>query len=328
MGWWSEALRTKAAGWTFGAFDAAQVPDGLAHAPVAPDETYLSGFLRSMWVTDVRKGVSRFYGTLQSHVSLPHLGGLAEFQVVVAPPDLRDIDGSNAHRFVTRNIRLFGPVPYRGGDLEIELGLFSVKAGDLVGPFVDMLEAVSGAAGLSLVAAARPFVEPVRKGFDLLLGIEGDATLEIGLAATFSRPETGYFVVMRKEGGSTDLSRLTVGPDYRLLAPNGEALADHPYVLVAIESSTVRDDWFQIPDLAAAYGTLRDDVAKGRLPNVQESVAVFKRTALTSPDLLTRDAVRLVEKVGGEIDQTLRLTQTSGGPNEMPPFAALSLYDP
>ena len=327
MGWWSSALRAKAGSWTFGALAPHQVPDALPQEPVSPDTCYLSGFLRSMWITDVRRGVTRFYGTLQSHTTLPHLlGGSAEFQVVVAPPDLRDVERGDAHRFVTRNIRLFGPVPYRGGDLEIELGLFSVPAGDLVGPFVDLLESLSGAAGVAFVAAARPFVEPVRRGFDLLMGTEGEATLEIGLATTFSRPETGYFVIMRRASAEVDLSTVMVSQDYRLTGADGKAIDGFPYAVIAIEASTRRDDWFQVPALSEAYAALREDVSRGRLENVKESLAVFKRTALTSPDLLSQDAVRLVETVGEEIDRTLRLTQTSGEGDSIPRLEEVRLY--
>lgn len=328
MSWWSTALRTRADSWTFGALGADQVPDSLGHERVEPESFYLSGFLRSMWVTDVRKGVARFYGTLHSHTSLPHLGGaLAEFQIIVTPPDLRDVDTSDANRFVTRNIRLFGPGPYRGGDLELELGLFSVRAGDLVGPFVDLLESMTGAAGVSLVGAARPFAEPVRRGFDLLMGTEGEAILEIGLSTVFSQPETGYFVIMRRRSDEIDLSKIAVTDDYRLADENGRVFADFPYAVVAIEASPRRDDWFQIPELAGVYASLRDDVANGRLDTVKESLAVFNRTTLTSPDLLSRDALQLVERVTSEIDQTLRLTQTSGGPERMPTLEEVALYD-
>jgi hypothetical protein len=328
MGWWSPLLRSKASSWTFGPLAATQVPDGLPHDTIEPETKYVSGFLRSMWITDVRKGLSRFYGTVHSHASLPHLtSGLAEFQMIVTPPDLRDVDGAEADRFITSNMRLFGPVPYRGGDLEIELGLFSVKSGDLVGPFVDLLESVSGAAGVSLVEAARPFAEPVRRGFDLLMGTEGDSILEIGLATTFTQPETGYFVIMRRPAGELDLSTITVAPDYRLLDSDGAPLVGAPYAVIAIEASPRRDDWFRIPELAQVYGALREDVAKGRLETVKESLAVFKRTILTDPDLLVRDAMQLVEKVGNEIDATLRLTQTSGPAETMPALEAVALYD-
>lgn len=328
MGWWSGAMHEKAQSWAFGALAAEQVPDALPHDPIAPESGYVSGFLRSMWITRVRDGVTRFYGTLQSHASLPHLGsGAAEFQVVVSPPDLRDLDPSQAHRVVTRNMRLFGPVPYRGGDLELEVGLFSVKAGDLVGPFLDLLETLGGAAGVSLVAAARPFAAPVRRGFDLLTGSDGDAILEIGLATTFSRPETGYFVVMRGPDDEVDLTSVTVTPDFRLRTPDGAFVTEFPYAVIAVEASPTRDDWFLVPDLATAYGVLREDVAKGRLETVRESLAMFKRTTLTSPDLLAHDAVRLVEKVGAEIDRTLQLTQTSGGTEPMPSLEEVALYD-
>lgn len=327
MGWWSPALRTRANSWTFGSLEQDQVPDALPRAPVEPDRFYLSGFLRSMWITDVRAGVSRLYGTVHSHVSLPHVaGGTADFQIVVTPPDLRDVDPAAANRFVTRNIRLFGPVPYRGGDLSVELGLFSVKAGDFVGPFVDLLESISGAAGVALVEAAKAVAEPARRGFDLLLGTEGEAILEIGLATTFARPETGYFVVMRKGRDEVDLRTLRVAEDYRLVDRDGKAVVDVPYAVLAVEAAAARDDWFQIPQLAEAYGALKDDVRRAKLDTVKESLAAFKRTVLTSPDLLMSDAVRLVERVTTEIDMTMKLTQTAVAERALPDLAEIDLY--
>lgn len=327
MGWWSRALRTKAGAWTFGRLEAGGPPDAPPHGFVDPEAAYLSGFLRSMWITDVRKGLTRLYGTVHSHVSLPYLGGgTAEFQVVVTPPHLHDVDRAHADRVVTRDVRLFGPVPYRGGDLEIELGVFSVKAADLAGPFLELLESVSGAAGVSFVAAALPFAKPVRKGLDLLLGVEGDALLEIGLATSFATPETGCFAVIRRASETVDLSKIQITHDYRLLDGEGRPLVDSPYAVLTIEASPTRADWFALPEIARAYTTLRNDVARATLDAVAESLVTFKKATLSSPDLLLQDALRLVSKVGAEVDDTLRLTQTSGGPRALPPLEDVGLY--
>ncbi len=59
---------------------------------------------------------------------------------------------------------------------------------------------------------------------------------------------------------------------------------------------------------------------------MKESLAVFKRTTLTSPDLLSQDTVRLVETVGEEIDRTLQLTQTSGERESIPRLEDVRLY--
>jgi hypothetical protein len=160
-----------------------------------------------------------------------------------------------------------------------------------------------------------------------LMGDAAESSLEIGLATSFTRPESGYFVVMRKPAEDVVLSELTVSSDYRLLGKDGRAITDSPYVLVAIEASPQRDDWFQIPELAGAYETLQEDVSRGRLEVVKESLAVFKRATLTCSDLLVADAVRLVEKVVAEIDQVLRLTQTAGESPTLPSLKEVALYE-
>lgn len=327
MGWWSKLWKTTAQDWTYAPLAAAQTPEQLAAAPIAPDSAYLHLWLRSLRLTHVRKGLSRFYGTVHSWVSLPHLSGqAATFQVVTTPGDLKEVDGKNLDRIIMINQRLLGPVPYRGGDLDLEVGLFSIKAADLAGPFVSVLEKMSKLAGVSVVSAAMPFVEPIAEGIDLLAGAEDDTTLEIGLSRVTPNPETGYFVVMRAPRGAVDVASLRVEPDYRLVDRAGKAVSDYPYMVLALEATSARADWFSLPDLASPYGDLQTEVRKGRLPDIEEAFAAFKRRVLTSPDLLSADALRLVAKVRTELESVVGSAPTRAGRTALQDLESIDLY--
>jgi hypothetical protein len=184
VAWWPEILRKRTEDWIYAELSPDQVPLPARSGEVEPESAYLSMFLRSARIVDVRRGLKRFYAVVHSTIKLPHRTGDASFSVVVAPAALRDIDTDRLDRVIQLNQRLLGPVPYVGGDLEIEVGLFSVATSDLVGPYLELLETLSRTAGVAFIGSALPFVGPIVHGINLLAG-GGDVTiLEFGLSST------------------------------------------------------------------------------------------------------------------------------------------------
>ena len=328
MGWWSSIWKKRAETWTVESLDANQVPDKIAHEPIAAEQTYIRIFLRSMRIVNVRNGLSKFYGTVHSYTAVPHLSGTkAEFNVLTTPSKLKDIDAKSVDRVISLNQPLLGPIPYRGGDVEIEVGLFSIKSADLAGPYLSVLEKMSNVAGVSYFSLALPFVEPLKEGVNLLVGAQQDSTLEIGLAQTFSKPETGYFVVIGAPKGTFKVSDLVVQKDYQLADQKGKALVDYPYMVICVEASARREDWYLIPELAAAYKDLQAQVKTGKLDRVEESFSVFRRMTLTSPDLLDNDADKIVSQIETRIKNALGPTRTSAAKKPtLPALKTVRIY--
>jgi len=304
MGLFDGVLFKKTQNWIFEPLSAKQTPDGLQSANIEPDKYYLSVFLRSMRIVNVRKAFSRFYGTVHSHISVPHLDGTIEIDTVTTPDRLKDVPTDSVVDIVEFNHRLLGPVPYRGGDFVFQVGLFSIKGTDLAEPFLDVLQSMSTAAGVSYWNIAKPFVDPVKKGIELLVGAQGAAALEIGAHGTWPKPRTGYYLAMRAEKGTVAVNSLKVAPDFRLTDQSDTPYTDYPYLLLAVEADTTRPDWFTIPDIRAAYKALQEDVRQGNVKTADQTFQVFRRTALTSPDLLRPHATAIV----GEVEETLRNT--------------------
>ena len=142
MGIWTDLWRTEAKGWAFGHIG--------GEVAIKADKRYVSVMLRQLRIVNARVGFGRFYGTVEFYGRVPHLsGGPIEFASVTTPGQLRNIRKKDLGNFVIGTKRFLGPIPYVGGDLEIEIGLFTIKSQDLLMPYLDLIEDLSNAAGLA-----------------------------------------------------------------------------------------------------------------------------------------------------------------------------------
>jgi hypothetical protein len=324
MGWLEKLQSTPAEQWFRGAVVEKHGAQGNA-AIVTADDCYISVFLESLYMGSVRKGLTRFYGTVTSHCSIPSLdGGRAEAVVATTPASLKDADAKNLDRVVIDGRRLFGPTPYRGGDLDVEVGLFLVPTQNLIGPYLEVVEDIAKLAAAPYVAAAAPFIGPATKALGLLLGDNGgNVELQIGLAKSWSSPEIGLFAVARR-GFAGDL---LYDRSQRRLAADGKAISE-PHLVLRFESTKSRDDWHQIPDLLNAYNDLKRAALSNNLKQAEAAVEAFRLRAQFSPDLIRADAVRLTKKCMEAFKQAFPAVQTAAepAPPTLPDFASLNLY--
>ncbi|HEY8186653.1 MAG TPA: hypothetical protein VIF64_11315 [Pyrinomonadaceae bacterium] len=332
MGWWNKLFKTRAEDWVFQRLKNDQVPeDPKSNDVLSAGEAYLTITLRSMRVVNVRKLATKFYGVVHSFITIDHLSGKdGSFQTVTTPSQLRNIDSQNVDHVIQVNKTLLGPIPYRGGQIGLELGLFSVKEADLAAPFLDVLQSMASQAGVGIVSAALPFAEPIKKGIEAITGTSGDSILEIGVATDLNPPTTGWWVVMRAPKETTIVSELDVTPtDFRLVnKASGELVKDYPYLVFTVTQSTKRSDWFKLPDLTKPYQKLQDAVRDGDYNAAKDLITTFKRLALTSDDLITDDAKNIGKLVQAKAEEALGATLTSAGKTkiDLPPLESYQLY--
>jgi hypothetical protein len=302
-----------------------QVPDGLARTPIPPDEQYLRVDLRALRVVYVRKGLTKLYGMVNSHINLPHLGtGEAEFQAVVSPPDLKDVDAAHLDRYLAFNAPLAGPVPYRGGDVKIQVGLFSVASANLLDPYVQLLEAISKQCSVEFINLALPYAGLLSKGVALLTGSGNPQTLEIGVSTSFDSINSGWLLVLRADRTTFPESRVAkfkvVGADAKL-DEGGTLIKDYPYMLLRFSGTPRRDDYFKIPELKAQHDLFTAALRKGDANEIQPALSSFQRYLFTCPDLLTADADKVYARAKADADRLYPPTATS-------PFAERARREP
>jgi hypothetical protein len=298
-----EIFRKKTEDWFYSKLSFEQSPKDTEIKTVQANEGYVHVFLKSMRLVNVRQGLSKFYPVLHSYISMSHKKGvLAEFNTVTMPKHLGEMDARNLDRIVNFNQRLLGPIPYRGGDLKMEVGLFSIKSADLAKPFLDLLGEISDLSGVSYLGTAMSYIGLLKQGINLLTSGNDDSILEIGLDQVLNPLETGYYVVMRAPKQVIDANMLMLSEhDYRLVMNDGSTIRDYPYFVIQIFTAKTRDDWFMIPEIAKAYQELEESMEQGNEENINLNFQIFKRKVLTSKDLLYAHAKTIVEGVENEV---------------------------
>ena len=211
MGWWDRVWKTEAEDWVYGWLGPGPGPGEL---PVRCGRVrrFLSEYFSEIGARgDRARGTDQFLwrGSQLHEASSP----------VAADGRVQRGDhacGAEGHRLSHRpgcpnQPAPPRPAPYVGGDLEIEVGLFSVPSSDLAAPYLSLLENLSTTAGVSFISAALPFAGPILQGVKLLTG-GNKVVLEIGLSITEPQPKQGYCVVMRAPKKAVQLSQLKLDP--------------------------------------------------------------------------------------------------------------------
>jgi hypothetical protein len=289
--------------WIVGRLKPDNTPKPIQQKELSAGQEYVTVELKSLRIPFVRKGWTKFYGVVHSYISLAYSGSssTAEFTTVTVPKLLKDLDPSKLANVVVVNQPVGGPVPYGGGAITLELGLFSLKSQDLIGPFLDLLGSLSQQAGVAYVSQAMPFVGPIKKGIELLTGTGKDVDLQIGIFDENNSPTTGWYVVIGadKQSPGLNLDQIRVDPrDGKLLDANKNAVTDFPYFVYTVSVSEQRDTWWNIPELKQKYDTLRNAIKEqSGIQAVSQALASLKMYLLMSPDLLTKDALRISQEV-------------------------------
>lgn len=309
MSFW-DFWREEAKDYVYGWLDPAQTP-GIALSPINAELSYVTVKLKKMRIVNVRVGFNRFYGAVHADVGLWHAAGRKiNFQQLISPPDLQDVSSGNLDRTIVVDRDIFGPAPYRGGALDLNLTLLAVKSEDLAGPFLSVLTDLASAAGVSYVKMAEPFLKPLSDGIALLSGTRGATGREIALVTNLSPPRAGVYVVARATKDQLDLSTVRLAADYTLNDSSGAPVIKYPYLVVSIEGSSERIDFMGIPEVKAAYDAVKKAVIDDDPRAYQETLTVFRHVVLLCDDLLMPHAKKLFDEVKKKMDEIMGAPKT------------------
>ena len=304
---------TESKDYVYGMLQPSQVPRSAPCVPLRQDAHYVEVILKRMRIVNVRVGVKKFYGAVQSDMGLLYDSEkVVSFKQVIAPPELKDVSAASLDRVIITDQTLLGPTPYRGGPLKVNVALLSVKSVDLAGPYLDVLTNLAGAAGVSFISAAQPFLKPLGDAMDLLAGGGQHAAREVQVVTDLRAPVTGTFVVLRAPSDEVVLSDIRLEPDYRLTHANGKDLSKYPYLVLGIEASAERSDWKGIPEIKEAFDRVMTAVKGDKPTEVTDALMIFRRTAMMNADLLSDHALALAGQVKDKVEKIMaKTTKTS-----------------
>lgn len=300
-----------------------------ARRPLKKDEEYVTVRLLSSSIPNKREWNHKVHGCVHARGAYLNDRGRAPFNTVVAPTAFKDLDAGRLDRVAVINKPVLGPVPFLD-PIELQIALFTVKAVDLAAPYIELLTGIADIAGVGFSAMAKAYAEPLNKGAALLFGRTGDSTLEVGIENGMAAAETGTWLLMRAPA-TVSLAGLKLDPnDNRLKNAAGEPFLEYPYLVFAVEASTERANWMEIPDLKEAWEAIGTAAKAGQVNDAEKLLKAFEIACLWSPDLIRTDADRLVEKARKRLPAlqprhgASRVLATD--PHPLGSFADLNLY--
>lgn len=299
-----------------------QVLDRPSGDPIAPDEHYAVVRLAEMFLGTSRRLWRRFSPLVHSFVNT---GGAADQHSVAGPGRLQDLGDTNLDRVIVLNQRVAGPIPYRGDELGVLCGLYSVPRADSVAALMNTLGAISELAGPQAAAAAK-IADVVKSGVDSILGL-GSTDLQLAVRDTFGAGgnplRSGFHVAVGTSPNNVPAEELWLR-DGRLHHGRSAALArpftGNDYLVLQIERLDHRPDWAGLPGLMQ-YEARFSEVLRGagnanaKRAELNAAWPQFRESLIGSPDLTRADAEYICTLVQADLEQ--RLTSLdAGGPFE------------
>jgi hypothetical protein len=332
---WLDSLLKRVAGrpptdWTL--LDALPDPGlGISGRPVVPDQCYIELYVESLRLERARQLATLFHPVIYSFASLAREGTNSATQASVTnPQNLATLDANNLDRVITVSKRIMGAMPWRGDPFGLELGLFSVKSGNLLTPLINYVTKVSDKAGISVATKLDPFLPLITEGLDMIAGQRTDTEIELAIDTDLSLTESKFCALIAKPRGTINAAGLAIDPQDHKLLQNGNPL-QAAYCVFSIRSRKDNPDWGKIPALEESYA----DFKKAILSNIQreadEALSGFNRQVIVSPDLISADKTLLKDKARAFRDEAYPTGRTAGETNrqrfENRQLADLNLYD-
>jgi hypothetical protein len=290
--------------------------------PIEPERHYVAVRLAEMYLGHSRVLWRKLSPLLHAFVKS---GAGQEEHAVAGPGQLQQLGEVNLDRVLVLNLRLAGPIPYRGDELSIVAGLYSVPREDAAAALVTTLGALAGVAGPASAGASQ-IAQIVKSGVDSVLQLSS-TTLRIGVLDTFGAAQPllcGFHVGIGAPadeipGKGKDLwldeGRLMKGPR---IAP--QDFLGQDYFVVELERSDRRADWVGLPGIEAFNERFvavmqSDRDVKGKASALNAMWPRFNEALRGSPYLTKHDAGEIAKDVEHDLANRLHAMR-GGGPFE------------
>lgn len=307
----------------------APVGEAAPSQPIVADQCYLELYVESARLAKARKFGTKFHGAVYSFVNLARAGEPNSQLAAVSKPDkLADLDQGSLNKVITVSKKLMGAVPWRGGTLSLEVGLFSIKQGNLLSPVLDYVTSVSSVAGFSFVGAVKPFLPLITQGMDLIAGQQQDSAIEVALDTDLTPTQTIMLAIIAAPRNQINPTKLTVDPNDRRLLLDGNEV-QYGYCVLSIRPIKEKADYGEIPELREKLAAVDAAVRANKIQEARDAFTAFRLATIVSPDLISADAIKLVEKAKAKLDAAFgggpisKATGTRG----IGKLADLELYD-
>lgn len=229
---------------------ARQVVDGGRDALIEDDQAYFVIRLKQMYLYYSRKLWRGYHPMLYCYVQ----HGKKEEQAIAGPGQLKDMTDSDLNRVLLLNHRLVGPVAFKGEDVVLQVGLYSVPGEDLAKTLVGSLSTIAGLIGPG-VAPALEIANVVKAGVENIAGL-ASTSLQLGVEDTFfqnNKLREGFYLGINAPADQVDISQMWLKDDRLMQGPVAaisQPFENYDYMIIEIEKLDHRKDWPSFPEIA------------------------------------------------------------------------------
>ena len=219
------------------------------------DEAYFELRLAEQFLQNRREYHQEFIPMTLLLSDFIYSGKRQSFPFVVGPSllqELEQLDGDEQVRY--RNTRVAGPIPYRGDDVNVFVGLFRVKTKNWAKQSLSLLESVAKAFDTSKLTSFINVTGPLVDSIESFLGIGEDMQFRIGERDSYTDPASnneatlfraGFFVMIRSDRDDIDESQFWVKENQLFHGPDKDQLELYrrkDYILLYINRLQIRND--------------------------------------------------------------------------------------
>lgn len=210
------------------------------------EETYLQIRLLQMFLKQTRELYKTRYPIVHALFRFSGLEGQVEVNQLVTPLAPGQTRSERLNRVISLNQNLLGPILYRGGSVELLIGLYSAPASDWAERFLNLAQEVSALAMQAQLTTAISIAKPIKASVEGLLGAN-DIDLKLGLNIDL-RPnkwlQPGYLAII--DAPANEIQTIELFVDDGALYTRRGPYDEHDLLLLAVEAYSQRGDWQQL----------------------------------------------------------------------------------
>ena len=232
----------------------------------------------------------------------------------VAGKNKFDIGQVNQDRSVMRNFPMTPLLPFRGGDIEMDCGLVSMEAGNLLESFAKTVGDIAAKLNIPQASSVITIASSIATGVQELLGTGKSKTM---LTAhdmfTGQTLTSGYALLSSRPRSEFEGKTVWITPDGVRLGSSKDALSPlqpQDFLVVFVECITTRDDWQSFSAIGGPLDKAIEAKLGGREDEAKLLLVQAKVAAMTSPDLTRNDAKRVVAAVQSYFNDEAGITET------------------
>lgn len=280
-----------------------------------PGSTYVEVRIKELFLQNRRIFHQEFNPLGLAHTRLIFNGDWQDVPYIIGPGLLGEVQQIEAGDQITfLNLRVAGPYPYAGDNLDLFIGLLRVTTKDWAKGMISLAEQVVRSFPLGVLSAYSAIIQPVLSGVQNILAMRDEAELRLGQYISYENLQQGrrHFVIMRPADKLPTKEELWVR-DGRLWQGKNQPqipVIASDFILYSIEALPVRDDWTTLDFHKRFWRPIPGLIQGGQLNEAAQRFNALCVELALCPDLIEAHRIQMMSGYRAALEREWQQKQT------------------